>query len=72
MLRQIGGDCETAVGGFACIVNNNINLKAQLFSDDGKKNFNYEDSGIKNDALKIGKRVGNKILEIAGKEFKKK
>ena len=33
MLQTIGGDCETAVGGLAEIHNNNLKLKAQLFSD---------------------------------------
>lgn len=33
MLRVIGGDCDTAVGGFAILDNNQIKLKVQLFSD---------------------------------------
>jgi len=70
MLRTIGGDCETGVGGFAIIENNIIKLRAQLFSDDGKKSFYCEESGNKNNYLKIGKKVGEKILELAGAEFK--
>ena len=72
MLRTIGGDCDTAVGGFARLEYENIKLKAQLFSDDGKKSFNYETSGIKDEALSIGQKVGEKLLALAGKEFKKK
>ena len=71
MLRVIGGDCETAVGSFAILENNIIKLKAQLFSDDGKKNFNFEESGNKEEYLRIGQIVGKKILKLAGVEFKK-
>ena len=35
MLQAIEGDCETAIGGLAVIKNNNLKLKAQLFSDSG-------------------------------------
>ena len=71
MLKVIGGDCDTAVGGFAVLENNIIKLRAQLFSDDGRKNFNFVESGNKEEYLKIGQKVGKKILELAGVKFKK-
>ena len=72
MLQTIGGDCETAVGGFAEIHNNNLKLKAQLFSDLGDENFDYELTGKDVDASYIGKTVGEKLLSLAGDKFKKK
>ena len=72
MLQVIGGDCETAIGGLALIENNNLKLKAQLFSDSGSKSFEYELTGRDIDAVNIGKVVGEKLLNLAGKEFKKK
>ena len=72
MLQVIGGDCETAIGGLAVIENNNLKLKAQLFSDSGSKSFEHELIGRDTDAINIGKEVGEKLLSIAGKEFKKK
>ena len=72
MLKAIGGDCETAVGGLAMIENNNLKLKAQLFSDTGLKSYEYELSGRINEAVKIGKSVGEELLKLAGSEFKKK
>ena len=72
MLQIIGGDCETAIGGLALIENNNLKLKAQLFSDSGSKSFEYELTGRDIDAVNIGKVVGEKLLNLAGKEFKKK
>ena len=72
MLQTIGGDCETAVGGLAEIHNNNLKLKAQLFSDLGDESFEYELTGKDTDASYVGKSVGEKLLSLAGKKFKKK
>jgi hydroxymethylbilane synthase len=72
MLQTIGGDCETAVGGLAEIHNNNLTLKAQLFSDLGEDSFDYELTGRDVDAHNIGKIVGEKLLSLAGLKFKKK
>ncbi len=72
MLQAIGGDCETAIGGLAKITNNNLELKAQLFSDNGDQSFDYELVGPDVDAEEIGKAVGKRLLELAGTRFKKK
>ena len=72
ILQTIGGDCETAIGGLAKITNNNLELKAQLFSDKGDKSFDYGLTGPELDAADIGKTVGEKLLKLAGTEFKKK
>ena len=71
MLQVIGGDCETAIGGLAIIENNNLKLKVQLFSDSGSDSFEHELIGKDTDAVNIGKAVGEKLLNLAGKEFKK-
>jgi len=72
MLQTIGGDCETAVGGLAEITNNNLILKAQLFSDEGNESFDYKFTGRDVDAANIGKTVGEKLLNLAGKKFKRR
>ena len=72
MLQTIGGDCETAVGGLAEISNNNLKLKAQLFSDLGDESYSYVMTGPEKDALIIGKTVGQKLLDLAGDKFKKR
>ena len=72
MLQTIGGDCETAIGGIAQIVNNKLVLKAQLFSDEGNESFDYNFTGNDEDATYIGKTVGEKLLSLAGDKFKKK
>ena len=72
MLQTIGGNCETAVGGLAEIHSNNLKLKAQLFSDLGDESFEYELKGRDVDASYVGQKVGEKLLSLAGKKFKKK
>ena len=72
MLQTIGGDCETAIGGLAEIINNNLILKAQLFSDEGDESFDYKSTGRDVDAANIGKTVGEKLLNLAGKKFKRR
>ena len=72
MLQAIGGDCETAVGGLAIIENNNLKLRAQLFSDSGLKSYERELIGEINEPIKIGKKVGKDLLKLAGSEFKNK
>jgi len=72
MLQTIGGDCETAVGGLAEITNNNLILKVQLFSDKGDESFDYKFTGLDVDAANIGKTVGEELLNLAGKKFKRR
>tara|TARA_X000001036_G_scaffold384780_1_gene378933 strand:- start:852 stop:1772 length:921 start_codon:yes stop_codon:yes gene_type:complete len=72
MLRTIGGDCETAIGGLAEIANNNLTLQVQLFSDEGDESFDYKFSGRDVDAVNIGKTVGEKLLHLAGNKFKRR
>ncbi len=72
MLQTIGGDCDTAIGGLAEIKNNNLKLRAQLFSDSGEESFEHELVGKDCDASFIGKSVGEKLLNLAKEKFKKK
>ncbi len=72
MLKTIGGNCETAVGGLAEISNSKLTLKAELFSDSGIESFKYKMSGPEGEALTIGKEVGQKLLNLAGDKFKNK
>lgn len=69
LLKTIGGDCDTAVAGFATIRNNKLILSAQLFSDDGNFFFTHKIEGKEEDGSNIGKLVGNKLLDLAGTTF---
>ena len=72
MLKTIGGDCDTAVGGLATLIGDEIELRAQLFSDSGNEVFFHNLKGKKEEAIKIGESVGNALLKKAGSKFKKK
>ncbi len=69
LLEAIGGDCDTAIGGLAKLSNEKIFLKSELFSNDGKKKFEFESSGHYQEAKEIGYRVGEELLKKAGSDF---
>ena len=71
-LKTLGGDCDTAVGCYAILNQDRIELKAQLFSDDGKKVFNISKSGKANEPELLGKLAGEEILKKSGNNFIKK
>jgi hydroxymethylbilane synthase len=72
LLKTLGGDCDTAVGGLAVIKNNELILSAQLFSDNGDQDFTYKVKGKKEDGADIGVLAGTELLKKAGNNFKKK
>jgi len=72
LLEAIGGDCDTAIGGLAKLSNDTVYLKSELFSDDGKKKFEFQSSGHFKEAKEIGYRIGKELLKKAGTNFTKK
>ena len=71
VLRILEGDCETAVGAFAEINGNNIILKAELFSLDGKKRFYIELSKDIKFAKELGIEVGKILKKKSNNSYKK-
>jgi len=69
LLEAIGGDCDTAIGGLAKLSNKKITLKSELFSNDGKKKFEFQSSGHVKEAKEIGYKVGKELLKKAGPDF---
>ena len=69
LLDAIGGDCDTAIGGLAKLLNDKISLKSELFSNDGKKKFEFESSGHFRESKEIGYKVGKELLKKAGPDF---
>jgi len=69
LLEAIGGDCDTAIGGLAQLKNDKLVLKSQLFSNDGKKKFEFESLGHFSEAKEIGYMVGKELLKKAGPDF---
>ena len=69
LLEAIGGDCDTAIGGLAKLSNDKISLKSELFSNDGKKKFEFQSTGSLSEAKEIGYKVGKELLKKAGSDF---
>jgi len=72
LLKTLGGDCDTAVGGLARIQKNELILSAQLFSDNGDQDYIYKTKGRREDGVDIGVIVGMELLKKAGNSFRKK
>ena len=72
LLATIGGDCDTAVGGYARIEGKKITLQAELFSDDYKKVFKSSKTVHIEESRLLGKSVGDDLLKQAGNSYKKK
>ena len=66
VLKTLNGDCETPIGAFANIKNNELNLETELFSLDGKERF-YESLSTE---LKNFKKIGLKVGTILKKKSK--
>ena len=71
VLKVLEGDCETAVGAFANIKDNKINLEAELFSLDGRERFYSKLSKNLNLAEELGKEVGEKLKKQSRNSYKK-
>ena len=61
VLKILEGDCDTAIGVFATIKNNKIELTAELFSVDGKSRFFIkEDDEIENHMI-LAKKIARDL-----------
>ncbi|MDB4082227.1 hydroxymethylbilane synthase [Candidatus Pelagibacter sp.] len=71
LLKVLEGDCETAVGAFANIIGNQINLEVELFSLDGKDRFYFKSSKSLNKADELGIEVGKTLQKASNNSYKK-
>ena len=61
ILSVLEGDCNTAAGIYANVRGENVNIIAELFSDDGNKKFTFKDECKIEEALKIAIKGGNDL-----------
>ena len=71
VLKVLEGDCETAVGVFASIDGEKINLEAELFSLDGSKRFHLKSSENVDKADELGIEMGKTLKKISNNSYKK-
>jgi hydroxymethylbilane synthase len=71
VLKVLEGDCETAVGVFASINGDKIDLEAELFSLDGSKRFHLKSSENIDKANKLGIEMGKELKKMSNNSYKK-
>ncbi len=71
ILRVLEGDCETAVGAFANIEGDKINLEVELFSLDGSKRFHLKSSENIDKAEELGIEMGKTLKKMSNNSYKK-
>ena len=71
ILKVLEGDCETAVGAFASIEGDKINLEVELFSLDGSKRFYLKSSKSKDKAEELGIEMGKTLKKMSNNSYKK-
>ena len=71
VLKVLEGDCETAVGAFANIEGNKINLEVELFSLDGSKRFHLKSSESIDKAEELGIEMGKTLKKMSNNSYKK-
>ena len=71
VLKVLEGDCETAVGAFANIDGNQVNLEVELFSLDGKDRFYLKSSKNLDKADELGIEVGKALKKESNNSYKK-
>jgi len=71
VLKVLEGDCETAVGAFASIDGETINLEVELFSLDGSKRFYLKSSESIDKAKELGTEMGKTLKKMSNNSYKK-
>ncbi len=71
VLSILEGDCNTAVGVFSKVNNNNFEISGELFSIDGKKRYFKTIKDIPSNFLKASEEIGNYLKAEAKDTYKK-
>ena len=70
VLRILEGDCDTAIGVFASIKRDKIELTAELFSVDGKKRFFMSDNENIENHIVLAKRIAEDLKKQSKGSYK--
>ncbi len=68
VVRTLGGDCELPLGAFARIRGGAVDLRAALFSSDGRVRFSSGATDTPDRAIQVGVRVGRSIRALGDPE----
>jgi len=71
VLKILEGDCDTAVGVFAKLNNENIELAAELFSVDGKRRYYIKESNMKKNHMSLAKKIAEDLKNKSKGSYKR-
>ena len=71
ILKILEGDCDTAIGVYAKIDQDFINIKAELFSVDGKQRFFIDESEDKKMIQDLSIKIGEKLKSESKGSYKR-
>ncbi len=69
VLEVLGANCNSPIGVYASIRDNEIHLKTEIFSHDGKEKFYAEDSSKVFDHVNLANKVGGMIIDQVGTNY---
>ena len=71
ILKILEGDCDTAIGVYAKIDQDFVNIKAELFSVDGKQRFFIDESEDKKMIEDLSTKIGEKLKSESKGSYKR-
>ncbi len=71
VLKILEGDCDTAVGVYAKIIKDIVNIKAELFSVDGKQRFYVDESENEKMIYDLSIKIGEKLKSESKGSYKR-
>ena len=71
ILKILEGDCDTAVGVYAKISKDIVNIKAELFSVDGKQRFYVDESENEKMINELSIKIGEKLKSESKGSYKR-
>ncbi len=71
VLKILEGDCDTAVGVYAKIIKDIVNIKAELFSVDGKQRFYVDESENEKMINYLSIKIGEKLKSESKGSYKR-
>ena len=71
ILKILEGDCDTAIGVYAKIDQDVVNIKAELFSVDGKQRFFIDESEDKKMIQDLSAKIGEKLKSESKGSYKR-
>ena len=71
VLKILEGDCDTAVGVYAKITKDIVNIKAELFSVDGKQRFYVNESENEKMINDLSIKIGEKLKSESKGSYKR-